>query len=133
MNLGKKANAPIETSSRVLPPLVIADIRLDRQMRRAFRAEHPLRLRPIELKLFETLMASPGQAFTREELLSLVWGGGDLDARTVDVTIGRVRKAVTRGWLPDPILCVRFEGYMFHPDFEAACRKKQPPKKLKLS
>jgi two-component system phosphate regulon response regulator PhoB len=59
-------------------------------------------------------MRSPGRVFSREQLLDGVWGrDADLDERTVDVHVGRLRKVLTRGGSPDPIRTVRGAGYAF--------------------
>ena len=57
-------------------------------------------------------MQSPGRVYTREQLLDGVWGRDVyIDERTVDVHVGRLRKALNRGRTPDPIRTVRGAGY----------------------
>ena len=57
-------------------------------------------------------MRSPGRVFSREQLLNNVWGHDVyIDDRTVDVHIGRLRKALLHAWNSDPIRTVRGAGY----------------------
>ena len=91
--------------------LAFGDIELDRSQHRVRRAGKPLRLGPTEFRLLEFLMANPGRVFSREQLLDRVWGRDVyIDERTVDVHVGRLRKALGEGD-PDPIRTVRGAGY----------------------
>jgi two-component system phosphate regulon response regulator PhoB len=73
-----------------------------------------IRLGPTEFKLLEFLIESPGRVFSRAQLLDGVWGQDVyVDERTVDVHIGRLRKAINRGRDKDPIRTVRGTGYAF--------------------
>lgn len=97
------------------------DIELDRETRRVHRAGREISLGPIEFRLLEFLMQSPGRVYTREQLLDGVWGRDVyIDERTVDVHIGRLRKAVRRGREADPIRTVRGSGYSFNERFASA-------------
>lgn len=94
------------------------DIELDRETRRVRRGGRELHLGPTEFKLLEFLMQSPGRVFTREQLLNGVWGHDVyIDERTVDVHVGRLRKALNRPRQPDPIRTVRGAGYSFDETF----------------
>jgi two-component system phosphate regulon response regulator PhoB len=94
------------------------DIELDRETRRVHRAGREIMLGPTEFRLLEFLMQSPGRVYTREQLLDGVWGRDVyIDERTVDVHIGRLRKAVKRGREADPIRTVRGSGYSFNERF----------------
>ncbi|MFE1602715.1 phosphate regulon transcriptional regulator PhoB [Methylobacterium sp. ID0610] len=94
--------------------LVAGDIELDRVSHRVRREGRELHLGPTEFKLLEFLMQSPGRVFSREQLLDGVWGHDVyIDERTVDVHIGRLRKAINRPRRPDPIRTVRGSGYSF--------------------
>ena len=94
--------------------LTAGDIELDRETHRVRRAGKELHLGPTEFKLLEFLMQSPGRVFTREQLLNGVWGHDVyIDERTVDVHVGRLRKAINRPRKPDPIRTVRGAGYSF--------------------
>jgi two-component system phosphate regulon response regulator PhoB len=101
--------------------LVAADIELDRETRRVRRAGRELHLGPTEFKLLEFLMQSPGRVHSREQLLDGVWGREVyIDERTVDVHVGRLRKALNRPRDPDPIRTVRGAGYSFDETFRRA-------------
>jgi two-component system phosphate regulon response regulator PhoB len=98
--------------ARVASVLVSGDIDLDREKRRVSRAGREIPLGPTEFRLLEYLMESPGRVFSREQLLDGVWGRDVyIDERTVDVHVGRLRKALNRGREPDPIRTVRGSGY----------------------
>ncbi|MBB3810727.1 phosphate regulon transcriptional regulator PhoB [Pseudochelatococcus contaminans] len=101
--------------------LLAGDIELDRETRRVRRSGRELHLGPTEFKLLEVLMQSPGRVFTREQLLDGVWGHDVyIDERTVDVHVGRLRKAINRPRSPDPIRTVRGAGYAFDETFARA-------------
>lgn len=97
---------------RIANVLVVGDISLDRDAHRVTRNGREVRLGPTEFRLLEFLMQSPGRVFSRAQLLDGVWGRDIyVDERTVDVHIGRLRKAVNRGREKDPIRTVRGAGY----------------------
>ncbi|MBS7539668.1 phosphate regulon transcriptional regulator PhoB [Ancylobacter lacus] len=97
------------------------DIELDRETKRVYRAGRELHLGPTEFRLLEFLMQSPGRVFSREQLLDGVWGQDVyIDERTVDVHVGRLRKALNRPRQPDPIRTVRGSGYSFNEMFARA-------------
>lgn len=105
---------------RVATQLTAGDLDLDRETRRVRRAGREVRLGPTEFKLLEFLMQAPGRVFSREQLLDGVWGQGIyVDERTVDVHVGRLRKAINRGRLRDPIRTVRGAGYSLDETFAA--------------
>ena len=84
-------------------------------MRRAGRDVH---LGPTEFRLLEHLIERPGRVFSRAQLLDAVWGqSAEIDERSVDVHVGRLRKALSRGNEPDPIRTVRGSGYSFDETF----------------
>jgi two-component system phosphate regulon response regulator PhoB len=94
------------------------DIELDRETHRVRRASREIHLGPTEFRLLEFLMQSPGRVFSREQLLDGVWGRDVyVDERTVDVHVGRLRKAINRGRDKDPIRTVRGSGYSFDDQF----------------
>jgi two-component system phosphate regulon response regulator PhoB len=71
--------------------------------------------------LLEFLMERPGRVFSREQLLDGVWGSDIyIDERTVDVHVGRLRKAINRGHMADPIRTVRGAGYALDDRFGRA-------------
>ncbi|HEX8417122.1 MAG TPA: phosphate regulon transcriptional regulator PhoB [Methylobacterium sp.] len=101
--------------------LVAGDIELDRVSHRIRRQGREIHLGPTEFKLLEFLMQSPGRVFSREQLLDGVWGHDVyIDERTVDVHVGRLRKAINRPRQSDPIRTVRGSGYSFDEMFSTA-------------
>ncbi len=102
---------------RVNPQLVSSvlkagDIELDRTSHRVRRSGREVHLGPTEYRLLEYLMRHPGRVYSREQLLNGVWGNDVyVDERTVDVHVGRLRKAIIRGREADPIRTVRGAGY----------------------
>ncbi|MTI42723.1 two-component system phosphate regulon response regulator PhoB [Roseibium hamelinense] len=97
------------------------DIELDRETHRVRRNAKEIHLGPTEFRLLEFLMTSPGRVFSREQLLDGVWGHDVyVDERTVDVHVGRLRKALNRGKAKDPIRTVRGAGYAFNDQFAIA-------------
>jgi two-component system phosphate regulon response regulator PhoB len=92
--------------------LSYADLELDVNSHRVRRAGKPVQLGPTEFRLLRHLMENPGRVFSRERLLDSVWShDSDIDARTVDVHVRRLRKALNEGGLPDLIRTVRSAGY----------------------
>jgi two-component system phosphate regulon response regulator PhoB len=88
------------------------DIIVDRVAHRVKRAGAEVHLGPTEFRLLEYLMQHPGRVFSREQLLDAVWGAEVyVEARTVDVHVGRLRKALMRETDVDPIRTVRSAGY----------------------
>ena len=103
---------------RVAEVLTAGDIELDREKKRVSRDGREIALGPTEFRLLEFLMQSPGRVFSREQLLNGVWGRDIyIDERTVDVHVGRLRKGLNRGRMPDPIRTVRGAGYAFNDRF----------------
>jgi two-component system phosphate regulon response regulator PhoB len=101
--------------------LTAGDLELDRETHRVRRGGKELHLGPTEFKLLEFLMQSPGRVFSREQLLDSVWGHDVyIDERTVDVHVGRLRKALHQARKPDPIRTVRGAGYSFDEMFARA-------------
>ena len=104
---------------RVAAVLSAGDIELDRERRRVFRAGRELALGPTEFRLLEYLLQSPGRVFSREQLLDGVWGNDVyIEDRTVDVHVGRLRKALSDSGERDPIRTVRGSGYAFDERYE---------------
>jgi len=102
---------------RIRPALVEdkvahGDIRLDRAAHRVWRADREIHLGPTEFRLLDHLIQHPGRVFSREQLLNAVWGSDVfVEVRTVDVHIGRLRKALNKHHQGDPIRTVRSAGY----------------------
>lgn len=92
--------------------LEYSDIKLDPESHRVHRAEQVLKLGPTEFRLLTTFMEKPGRVWSREQLLDRVWGRDIyVDTRTVDVHIGRLRKALCAYGGDDPLRTVRGAGY----------------------
>jgi len=89
------------------------DIVIDRVAHRVRRAGKEVHLGPTEFRLLDYLMQHPGRVFSREQLLDAVWGADVyVEARTVDVHVGRLRKALmAEPGAADPIRTVRSAGY----------------------
>ena len=92
--------------------LSYSDIILDSGEHRVFRAGQALHLGPTEFRLLSTLMEKPGRVWTREQLLDRVWGRDIyVDTRTIDVHVGRLRKALMQNGGDNPVRTVRGTGY----------------------
>jgi two-component system, OmpR family, phosphate regulon response regulator PhoB len=92
--------------------LVFGDIIVDRVSHRVKRGERDIHLGPTEFRLLDYFMQHPGRVFSREQLLDAVWGSDVyVEARTVDVHVGRLRKAINENNEIDPIRTVRSAGY----------------------
>jgi two-component system phosphate regulon response regulator PhoB len=106
---------------RVSSMLVAGDLALDRENWRVNRSGRDVHLGPTEFRLLEYLMAKPGRVFSRSQLLDAVWGlSADIDERTVDVHVGRLRKALSQAGERDPIRTIRGAGYSFDETFGKA-------------
>jgi len=98
--------------------LEFEDIRLDAESHRVHRGDKVLKLGPTEFRLLTAFMEKPGRVWSRDQLLDRVWGRDIyVDTRTVDVHVGRLRKALMRGREKDPIRTVRGAGYSFDETF----------------
>jgi two-component system phosphate regulon response regulator PhoB len=92
--------------------LSFADIELDPASHRVRRGGASLHLGPTEFKLLRYFMERPGRVVSRQQILDSVWGvDSEIDERTVDVHIRRLRKAIVRPGEEDPIRTVRAAGY----------------------
>jgi two-component system phosphate regulon response regulator PhoB len=106
---------------RLADALEFGDIMLDRRTRRVHRAGRELHLGPTEFRMLEFMMERKGRVFTRGQLLDAVWGQEtEIDERTVDVHVGRLRKAINEPHERDPIRTVRGAGYAFDETFAKA-------------
>ncbi|WP_031229570.1 phosphate regulon transcriptional regulator PhoB [Asticcacaulis sp. YBE204] len=92
--------------------VTFGEIVIDRLSHRVQRSGRDVHLGPTEYKLLDYLMQHPKRVFSREQLLDAVWGNDVyVEARTVDVHIGRLRKAINNDSEFDPIRTVRSAGY----------------------
>jgi len=99
---------------RVADVLKAGDITLDRTAHRVMRREREVRMGPTEFRLLSFFLENMGRVLSRQQLLDGVWGrDAFIDGRTVDVHVGRLRKALVRGNDLDPIRTVRGVGYVF--------------------
>jgi len=102
---------------RIRPALVedvvsYGDLQVDRTAHRVWRGDLEVHLGPTEFRLLDHLIQHPGRVFSREQLLNAVWGSDVfVEVRTVDVHVGRLRKALTKHNQDDPIRTVRAAGY----------------------
>jgi two-component system phosphate regulon response regulator PhoB len=92
--------------------LVFDDIVLDAASHRVSRAQNEIKLGPTEFRLLAAFLENQGRVLSREQLLDRVWGRDIyVDTRTVDVHIGRLRKALMQHGGDDPLRTVRGAGY----------------------
>jgi len=88
------------------------DIVLDPESYKVYRDKCQVKLGPIEFRLLSTFMERPSRVWSREQLLDRVWGRDTyIDTRTVDVHVGRLRKALCQFGGSDPLRTVRGAGY----------------------
>lgn len=98
--------------STAVETLEYEDITLDLAGHRVERAGRSIHLGPTEFRLLRHLMEHPGRVYSREQLLDAVWGRDIyVEARTVDVHVRRLRKALNEGDATDLIRTVRSAGY----------------------
>ena len=103
---------------RIAERLHAGDLDLDRVTRLVRRSDRIIHLGPTDFRLLEYLLERPGRVFSRAQLLDLVWGRSvEIDERTVDVHIGRLRKRLSKGRERDPIRTVRGAGYAVDESF----------------
>lgn len=92
--------------------LTFEDVAIDTEQHRATRADKPLKLGPTEYRLLTVFMERPKRVWSRDSLLDRVWGmDADVDLRTVDVHVGRLRKVLNSNGASDLIRTVRGAGY----------------------
>ena len=100
--------------------LTIGNIQLDRDKMRVSRGGRDIALGPTEFRLLEFFLENPGRVYSREQLLTNVWGQNtDIDERTIDVHVGRLRKALNRRHEADPIRTIRGSGYALDDRYSA--------------
>lgn len=92
-----------------------ADISIDIEKMRITRGKRNIHIGPKEFDVLKMLSARPGHVYSREIILNQIWGiEGDVEIRTVDVVIGRLRRALKRGSETDPIRTIRGAGYSWN-------------------
>lgn len=98
--------------------VTFGEIIVDRAAHRVHRGDREVHLGPTEYRLLDHLIQYPGRVFSREQLLDAVWGSDIyVEARTVDVHVGRLRKALNESGERDPIRTVRSAGYALDEHF----------------
>ena len=96
--------------------LAVGDLSLDATAHRVTRKGQVISLGPTEFRLLRHFTEHPGRVFSRNQLLDAVWGtGSDIELRTVDVHIRRLRKGIELAGTPDPVRTVRSAGYSLEP------------------
>ncbi len=97
--------------------LAYGDVELDAVSHKAKRGGQTLQLGPTEFRMLRHFLEHPGRVFSRERLLDAIWGmDSDIELRTVDVHIRRLRKAINLPGMPDMIRTVRSAGYALDRD-----------------
>lgn len=92
--------------------LRMGDVELDGASHRVYRCGREVHLGPTEFRLLLHFMERPGRILSRQQLIDSVWGmDRDVDERTVDVYILRLRRAMSVPGVPDIITTVRSAGY----------------------
>ncbi|MCZ4297569.1 phosphate regulon transcriptional regulator PhoB [Henriciella marina] len=111
---------------RIRPALVddqvtVGDISIDRTTHTVSRNGEEIHLGPTEFRLLDYFIQHPGRVFSREQLLDGVWGSDVyVEVRTVDVHVGRLRKALMSKGGEDPIRTVRAAGYSLRSNYASA-------------
>lgn len=112
--------ARVKALLRRVSPERIADvlegcgIQINRVSHQVLRSGRVVNLGPTEYKLLEVFMENMGRVLSRSQLIDKTWGrDSEVDERTVDVHVGRLRRAIVRGSEVDPIRTVRSAGYIF--------------------
>ena len=101
--------------------LAFHDLAMDLVAHRVFRGGREIHLSPTEFRLLRHFLENPGRVFSRSQLLDRVWGGEiDIELRTVDATIRRLRRALNDGDGEDLLRTVRAEGYSLDHRYAAA-------------
>jgi two-component system, OmpR family, phosphate regulon response regulator PhoB len=101
--------------------LRFGDLSLDLSAHRVSRAGQAIHLGPTEFRLLRFFLERPGRVFSREQLLDAVWGrDAEVELRTVDVHIRRLRKALNEGGHKDLVRTVRAAGYALDQGASAA-------------
>ena len=92
--------------------ILVGDLSLDATAHKVLRGGHSVQLGPTEFRLLKHFMEHPGRVFSRGQLLDAVWGNeSEIELRTVDVHIRRLRKGIELDGVADPVRTVRSAGY----------------------
>lgn len=94
--------------------LKVGELKLDLESHRALAGDRPLSMGPTEFRLLKLFMHNPGRAWSRNQLLSAIWGDNQaVEERTVDVHIRRLRKSLQETGHHNYVQTVRGHGYRF--------------------
>ena len=104
------------TINEPLPAFSVGDIEFDRQAARVRRCGKIVEMGPTDMRVLELFLDNPGKVLDRQTILDAVWGrAATVDERTIDVHVGRLRKALHTSGRDDPITTLRGAGYRFDP------------------
>ena len=88
------------------------DLKLNRNERRVFRSDIEITLGPTEFRLLEFFLLNPKRVYSRDQILENVWPNNiNVESRTIDVHIRRLRKSVNLKNKEELIRTVRSAGY----------------------
>jgi two-component system phosphate regulon response regulator PhoB len=92
--------------------LQVGDLEMDLVSHKVRRGGEPVHLGPTEYRLLRFLMENPGRVFSRERLIQNIWGDeSEIQEKTINVSIRRLREALNAGGRSDVITAVRSAGY----------------------
>ena len=102
--------------NKIASVLTIGDTEFDREAMRVRRRGKIVELGPTDMRLLDLFMTHSGKVLGRQDILNALWGQeAIIDERTIDVHVGRLRKALLAAWRSDPITTLRGAGYRFDP------------------
>jgi two-component system, OmpR family, phosphate regulon response regulator PhoB len=102
--------------NRIASLLTVGDIEFDRTAMRVRRRGMIVEMGPTDMRLLDLFMTHPNKVLDRQDILNALWGQEVIiDERTIDVHVGRLRKALLSAWASDPITTLRGAGYRFDP------------------
>ena len=92
--------------------LIFEDLKLDRTERRVFRDNNEIHLGPTEFRLLEFFLLNPKRVFSRDQILESVWPNNiNVESRTIDVHIRRLRQSINVSGKKELVRTVRSAGY----------------------
>ena len=119
LELIARVNALLRRSKPSIAEDVVSfqDLKIDRLQRKVFRGNVEIKLGPTEYKLINFFVKNPSRVYSREQLLENIWTNSiNVESRTVDVHIRRLRKAINLSGTKDLIRTVRSAGYALDPE-----------------
>ena len=92
--------------------LIFEDLKLDRNEKRVFRDNNEIHLGPTEFRLLEFFLLNPKRVFSRDQILESVWPNNiNVESRTIDVHIRRLRQSINLSGKKELVRTVRSAGY----------------------